>query len=44
MKTQYIQPEVQVTEIQSMIVMQAASAPAGVNMGINTGVSTETQW
>ena len=45
MKTQYIQPEVQVTEIQSMIVMQAASAPAaGENMGIITGTSTNTQW
>ena len=44
MKAQYIQPEVQVTEIQSMVVMQAISAPAGTNMGINTGTSTDTQW
>ena len=44
MKAQYIQPEVQVTEIQSMVVMQAISAPAGINMGINTGVSTDAQW
>ena len=44
MKAQYIQPEVQVTEIQSMVVMQAISAPAGINMGINTDVSTDAQW
>ena len=44
MKAQYIQPEVQVTEIQSMVVMQAVSAPAGENMGIITNVSTDTQW
>ena len=44
MKKIYNQPEVQVTEIQSMVVMQAASAPAGINMGINTGASTDDQW
>ena len=44
MRKTYNQPEVQVTEIQSMIVMQAASAPAGINMGINTDVTTGDQW
>ncbi len=44
MEKTYIQPQVQVTEIQSMIIMQAASAPAVVNMGINTNIETSTQW
>ena len=43
MKTQYIQPQVQVTEIQSMIVMQAASAPAGASFNISN-IETGTQW
>ena len=44
MRKTYNQPEVQVTEIHSMVVMQAASAPAVVNMGINTDASTDAQW
>ena len=43
MKKTYIQPEVQVTNIQSMIVMQAVSAPAEVNMGLINS-ETSTQW
>ena len=43
MKTTYIQPEVQVMDIQCVTVI-AASAPAGINMGINTGVTTDDQW
>lgn len=34
MKNLYIQPEVHVTEIQSMVVMQVAS-PAGNSMGFH---------
>ena len=33
MKKQYIQPEVQVTTLQTTIIMQAAS-PAGDSMGV----------
>ena len=43
MRKTYNQPEVQVTEIQSMIVMQAASAPVGDSFNVfNT--STDIQW
>ena len=45
MRKTYNQPEVQVTDIQSMVVMQAVSAPAaGENIGIITGTSTDTHW
>ena len=43
MTKQYIQPQVQVMELQSMVVMQAAS-PAGNNMHINMGIPTDVQW
>lgn len=43
MKMQYNQPEVQVTEIRSMVVMQAVSAPAGDSFGISN-IETSTQW
>ena len=43
MKKQYNQPEVQVTDIQSMVVMQAVSAPAGASFNISN-IETGTQW
>ena len=42
MKKLYIHPEVQVTDIQTTIVMQAAS-PAGDNMGLY-GDPVDVQW
>ena len=44
MKKTYNQPQVQVTDIQSMTVMQAVSAPAPADaLGIKIGTTT-TQW
>ena len=46
MKKTYNQPQVQVTDINCKVVMQAASpAPAaGDSMGLNLGIGTTTQW
>lgn len=44
MKTNYIQPQVQVAQLASMPVMQAASAPdSGDVLGIKIGTTT-IQW
>ena len=42
----YNKPQVQVTDINCMVVMQAASpAPAaGDSMGLNLGIGTDSQW
>ena len=43
MKSQYIQPHVQVTSIPSMAVMQAVSTPPADVLGIKVGTTT-VQW
>ena len=46
MKTQYIQPEVQVTDLTlaSRILTGSPTPPPGNNMNINPGIPTDEQW